>query len=626
MPIKYVYDPQILSYIDSLSIKILYLKATLLNNNDIPIQSLEGQLTSGNITLNGTSSVRRQGSVSFIIDPLKKLDEQYLKNLFFLNKRISLEIGFDNTGNQYIEEYNQFWFKLGTFIITQPSISKNTNNGISISLTLNDKMSLLNGTAGGLIPTSVVDSPMYTIDDKGELKSEYPLIYDMIKTFVHEAGGIPLNQIIIGDVERQIRNQVWWASHDTPIYYNDNDNDKKFSTIGSGKEYTYGQNIGYKWVALTYPTDKEFVSNAGEAITSLLDKVKNVLGNYEYFFDIDGNFRFQMIKNYLNQGSEIDDLTDALTDKYFNNLSDVKSVYTFENDNRHTTISNNPVYKDIKNDIIIYGKHGKTEQIIRYHLLIMNKPSIGNTYYVDNYTDDEGFIRARGVYLSQETDNEKKPKYTKVVTWDWRQELYLLNKLNKVKNFLAYEIDMEVPKMLNILNSAEDKDANDQPISHSLYYKGLEHQLSYYIDILDPYDFSGDLYEQLQAISINNIGLKSTTITDDTVNCVFTVKAPDVDIDKNNVMPDNLQKYVQVGVTANPAFEVARSALHTYLGYNSSISIQTIPIYHLEPNSRITVIDDDTGISGDYIINSLTIQLSVNGMMSISATRALERI
>lgn len=607
MPIKYVYDPQILSYIDSLSIKILYLKATLLNNNDIPIQSLEGQLISGNITLNGTSSVRRQGSVSFIIDPLKKLDEQYLKNLFFLNKRISLEVGFDNTGNQYTEEYNQFWFKLGTFIITQPSISKNTNNGISISLTLNDKMSLLNGTAGGLIPTSVVHSPMYTIDNNGELKSEYPLIYDMIKTFVHEAGGIPLNQIIIGDVERQIRNQVWWAAHDTPIYYNSTS--KKFSTIDSGTEYKYGQNIGYKQVYLTYPTDKEFVSNAGEAITSLLDKVKNVLGNYEYFFDVDGNFRFQMIKNYLNQGSEIDDLSDALADKYFSNISDAKSVYTFVNNDRHTTISNNPIYKDIKNDITVYGKNSKTGEVVRYHLLIMRKPNPGKTYWIDSYIDDYGVIRARNVYDTKTSD------CTEVVTWDWRQELYFQQKIAEVKNFFAYEIDMEVPKMLNISKS-----------NGTLYYQGLEHQLSYYIDILDPNEFSGDLYEQLQAISVDNIGFKSTTITDDTVNCVFTVKAPDVDIDKDNVMPDNLQKYVQVGVTANPAFEVARSALHTYLGYNSSISIQTIPIYHLEPNSRITVTDEDTGISGDYIINSLTIPLSINGMMSISATRALERI
>lgn len=606
----YIYNPSELENIDNLRIRTIHIEVTLLDNNDLPIQKITGITTGGNITLNGSSSVRRSGSVSFVVNPNPIYGRDQLleyQNLFFLNKRIRLEIGVE-----YDSDIK--WFKLGTFIITQPSISKNVNNGISISLTLNDKMSLLNGTAGGLIPTSVVHSPMYTVDNNGELKSDYPLIYDMVKTFVHEAGGIPLNQIIIGDVERQIRNQVWWASHDTPIYYTTNGG---FSTIKtsetSEKEYKYGQNIGYKKVDLTYPINKEFVSNAGEAITSLLDKVKNVLGNYEYFFDVDGNFRFQMIKNYLNQGSEIDDLSDALADKYFSNISDAKSVYTFENNDRHTTISNNPVYKDIKNDITVYGKNSKTGEVVRYHLLIMNKSETGNTYYVDSYIDDYGVIRARNVYLPEDQNK----KGSEVKTWDWRQELYFQYKLNGNKDFLAYEIDMEVPKMLNILNSGNG----------ALYYKGLEHQLSYYIDILDPSSeqFSGDLKNQLEAISINNIGLKSTTITDDTVNCVFTTKTPDVDITDEVISP-SLQKYVQVGVTANPAFEVARSALHTYLGYNSSISIQTIPIYHLEPNSRITVKDDDTGIDGDYIINSLTIPLSVNGMMSISATRALEKI
>ena len=32
----------------------------------------------------------------------------------------------------------------------------------------------------------------------------------------------------------------------------------------------------------------------------LLDNIKNKLGNYEYYYDIDGNFIFQEIKNYLN--------------------------------------------------------------------------------------------------------------------------------------------------------------------------------------------------------------------------------------------------------------------------------------------------------------------------------------
>jgi hypothetical protein len=35
------------------------------------------------------------------------------------------------------------------------------------------------------------------------------------------------------------------------------------------------------------------IANAGETVVSILDKIKNILGNYEYFYDINGNFVFQ---------------------------------------------------------------------------------------------------------------------------------------------------------------------------------------------------------------------------------------------------------------------------------------------------------------------------------------------
>jgi len=63
----------------------------------------------------------------------------------------------------------------------------------------------------------------------------------------------------------------------------------------------------------------ELTSNAGETIESVLNKIKNTMGNYEFFFDLDGNFRFREIKNYLNEGSAINNLVDAINDKYFIN-------------------------------------------------------------------------------------------------------------------------------------------------------------------------------------------------------------------------------------------------------------------------------------------------------------------
>ena len=49
-------------------------------------------------------------------------------------------------------------------------------------------------------------------------------------------------------------------------------------------------------------------------------------------------------------------------------------------------------------------------------------------------------------------------------------------------------------------------------------------------------------------------------------------------------------------------------------------------IYYLDVNSRITVQDRKSGIYGDYIIKSISLPLSAGSTMTISASRALERI
>jgi hypothetical protein len=51
-----------------------------------------------------------------------------------------------------------------------------------------------------------------------------------------------------------------------------------------------GETAGYRTTELTYPG--ELISSIGEALTSILDKIKNMLGNFEYFYDIDGRFIF----------------------------------------------------------------------------------------------------------------------------------------------------------------------------------------------------------------------------------------------------------------------------------------------------------------------------------------------
>ena len=57
-----------------------------------------------------------------------------------------------------------------------------------------------------------------------------------------------------------------------------------------------------------------------------------------------------------------------------------------------------------------------------------------------------------------------------------------------------------------------------------------------------------------------------------------------------------------------------------------SATITTVPVYHLEPNTRIYVRDDASGINGEYIVTKLTIPLTYNGTMSLTTNKVVANI
>ena len=57
-----------------------------------------------------------------------------------------------------------------------------------------------------------------------------------------------------------------------------------------------------------------------------------------------------------------------------------------------------------------------------------------------------------------------------------------------------------------------------------------------------------------------------------------------------------------------------------------STNITTVPVYHLQPNSRIIIKDENSKIDGEYIVSKITIPLTYNGTMSITATKAVDSL
>lgn len=678
---SYLKDTTFLKSFDEEHIKEQFVKITVLDWLERPIKEIQGITTGGNINKDGNSAVRQTLNLSCIIDE-NQADITNLKNLFSINKKIYLEIGFINNTNKYTE-YSMIWFPQGTFVMINPSISHNTS-GITLQVSLRDKMCLLDGECGGTIPASTQFDQYDTQTSDGEWVTKRPNFEQIIRELVNHFGGEQLGKIIISDVPSRIKKVMKWTGN-TPLYlYNENGSyymttnysdvvDKNYST------YEYGEDVGYIYTDFYCPS--ELIANAGDNVCTILDKIKNMLGNYEYFYDVEGNFRWQEIKNYLNTTKATVDLETMNNNNYLLNANKSKTVYDFNNSNLITSFSNSPQFSKIKNDFVVWGirKNANGNDItIRYHLAIDTKPKVGNIYDVFFYTDeDDGLTKAKApiVYKSyaeivktkgnegvfykandtgiiyywdietleyKEVDKEK-TDFVKVKTTDWRSELYLqgtqVENLGIDSNYYYAELSNEWPKLYN-LKKESYTDENGNTIYTGGYYEEVlktPSSIDYYLDFID----SSAAISQL---SISNIGRRTYTKSSNDINCIFEPEIPDFIIiengqedtqEKREECIKKNQKYIQVdssiydllgvGGTANSAYNEVKTLLNEYTSYNESISIQALPIYYLEPNTRIGVRDAESNIFGDFMISSISIPLDINSTMSISASKVIEK-
>ena len=681
MKVRYNYlkDKKFLSLVDNLHLKEQYAKITLLNWQEEPIKEIQGLITGGNINIDGKSSVRRTSNLSVYLKENDYAGITNVGNLFSLNKKIYIEIGYKNTTTKYTE-HDIIWYPQGVYVINGASTSRG-NNGTTINLQVKDKMCLLNGECGGTIPAATQFDQYETIDEKGMYKIEKPLISQIIRELVNHFGGEQIGKIIISDIDNRLKTVMKWVGG-TPVYAILNSGSYSMTTdytvavsADSYKSYTYGQDVGFIYSDFTYPS--ELIANAGDSVCTILDKIKNTLGNYEYFYDLDGNFVFQEIKNYLNTTKTTVILNELKNEDYILDLSRGKSVYDFSDSKLITSFSNSPQYNRIKNDFVVWGLRKNADGItrnIRYHLAIDKKPEIGNIYEVFFYEDpDDGLIKAKapvkfrnmndllqnpgleGVFYMTLNDNKlykwNGDSYEELVgvtlenveTTDWRSELYLqgvsAEPLGLESNYYYVELLNEWPKLYDLRASSYIKDGK-------VIYTGAfkpevlknQSEIDYFLDFIDS-------DAAISELSVSNIGRRTHVLNDNEVNCVFEPSVPDFVLietgqrdteEKRNECISRNQKYVQVdsfiysmlsiGGSSNSAYERVKDLLYQETSYNESIQIQALPVYYLEPNARITARDTESDIYGDYIISTISIPLTTNGNMSISATRALEKL
>lgn len=155
--------------------------------------------------------------------------------------------------------------------------------------------------------------------------------------------------------------------------------------------------------------------------------------------------------------------------------------------------------------------------------------------------------------------------------------------------------------------------------------------LNFWFDFLDD---GGDI----ERYGTSFVGDRPKAVNDSMIKSIYFRETPTL------IFTDNIAKidkklgysYLQYSSAMASLFTMsaqgkdAIDVLYEHLYKNSycieSVTVNALPIYHLEPNNMINILDTRAGINGTYVMTKFTLPLTYNGTMSITATKAVKEI
>ena len=684
--------------------KELFAKIVALNTNEEPVEELQGIITSGSINIDGNSAVRRTCSLSMVVNDIELTDYYW-----GVKTKFNLSVGLKNLIDARYPDI--IWFPQGMYVISTFNSSQSTNS-FNVSLSGKDKMCLLNGEMSGSIHANSTRFDIIEEYDAAGNRKEIKLpIKDIIKEMVHGHAGEPMHNIVINDLDdfglelleyrgseplyllynksTGMIDNISLENPDSTIFKEDSDfkelitnnglfvgnegQDYEISTPGSGKiiynvaKLAFGDTAGYRLTELTYPGD--LIAGTGESVTSILDKIKTMLGEYEYFYDIDGRFIFQRKKIYTNVSwnnlrTGSDGIVYADAAAYTS-----PSLWRFEGNDSLTSISNTPNLTNLKNDFSVWGvRKSVSGADIPIHLRysIDKKPSEYTTIREITRKKEDGtseVIRDKNItYIA--SDEKKYLVNDNTIYCDYRELIYQMaldyRKGNRDDNFVSdliknnpltcqrgktgyeqYYIDMEGfwrqiydPSKINTEEYDEYGWHKNASLNPSV--------LNFWIELLDT---DSDIFKY----SIPAVGDRAKVVNDNSIKSIYFKDTPLIIYYRAEDVPgagptdtlnspfikpgyayaqlsgiENLFSISSQGRTAKNELD---SLLYDYTYCSQQVSLNSIPIYSLQVNNHIDIKDDENiSINGNYSVSRITIPLTYNGLMSIQASKVPDTI
>lgn len=699
-----LYNKDFLLKLDKSQNKILYARITSLQFNESPIETIEGRITQGSINIDGSSAVRRSCSLSLITQ-----DYNYNNYNWSLNTKFKLEIGLQNLVDSNYPSI--IWFNQGIFIITNFNTSHSTNS-FNISISGKDKMCLLNGEVSGSFESSIDFGTIEEETSEGIWQIRKIPIQEIIRNMVHTYAGEPYWNIIINDLDtyglelleyrydtpmylyRPIDSWIYTniiLENETSIYYIKEGNSyipKKLKELDTSHldllvdtltgstnpdyvyayddgEYVpyifakvvYGQTAGYRVTDLVYAGD--LIAKVGENIVTILDKIKNMLVEFEYFYDLDGRFVFQKKRSFAySLWSPIGQDASGNPAVLENLMLASATAYTFNNGELITSFNNNPNISNLRNDYSIWGARKGIDKDNPIHLryAIDIKPSAYTQILIEENNEAiDDYNRKYGTNLPYQPN----PITFTTQDYDWREIIYQMAldyfKYNHLDDF-ELRLAKANPQYYNGQTGYENYYTDLQGFWRQLYCPNPSEEdvskfyavndgdkkywskavfespetLNFWFDFLDT---SGSLSQY----NVKNIGSRSKSLNDTNVTSIYFRETPSVIFTENIVNEDQISsyKYIQIpSENINIMFSIsaqgksAKQKLDELIyqhGYcTETVSITAIPVYYLEPNTRILLFDQKTNLNGEYIINKISLSLNYNGTMNISAIKVAE--
>lgn len=671
---RYLYDKEFLLSLDSIKNKETYSRITALSKEGVPQGQLEGMIVNGSINIDGKSAVRRTSSLTFAT--LSSEDEIVKNKYWSYGNRYKLEIGLKNSlaKDKYLDDI--LWFDQGVYVINSFSTSQ-TAQGVSVSISGKDKMCLLNGEIAGhiLVETDFGTEEVVTRNAFGNIESvsikKIPL-KQILTNVLTEFAGERIENIVINDLDID-GFELWQYRGTNPVFllfdenkkpklllFNNNIqveyNGKKYALKNfpedyllyinaidpnasanakkvtlNGKKYyvsrfTKGETMGYHQIEMVYNT--ELVLKAGETFATLFDKIKNMLGNYEYFYDLQGRFVFQRKNDYAQE------LFSPVSGKY--NAPTVNTTpyaYRFENTEFITQISDPIKMENIKNDFTIWGSRKSIsggDLPIHARYVIQKKPTSykspysNKTYRSTDYDWRELIYQMANDYYKYKSN----PNFHYLIEYNnsWAKK--------GITNFEQYYLDIISfwRQLYNPSPTASDIAQHGNFYDSSSKNKYWNKQvimnpssLNFWFDFLD---LTGSEYENY---SVDKIGTRSKVLNENTLKSICYKSIPTVLFtifpeDANTELQQANKSVMQLQESDKFLFSRSTQGLsivdkmnelfETHTIATSTISITTTPIYYLQPNTRIYVEGH-----GDYTISSLSYTLGHSGTMSISGVK-----